>query len=57
MIECADKLDKLRSIGFNFDEVRNLIGWDELQTDFSKERVITKNYTNDLGTNENKGAE
>ena len=57
VIECADKLDKLRSIGFNFDEVRNLIGWDELQTDFSKERVITKNYTNDLGSGENKGTE
>lgn len=57
VIECADKLDKLRSIGFNFDEVRNLIGWDELQTDFSQERVITKNYTNDLGISENKGTE
>ncbi len=49
IIESAANLDKLRSIGFNFDEIRTTIGWEELNTDFSQERVITKNYTNDLG--------
>ena len=48
VIESAANLDKLRSIGFNFDEVREMVGWEPLNTDFSKERVITKNYTNDL---------
>lgn len=49
IIESANNLDKLRSIGYNYDEVRRLTGWDELNTEFSQERVITKNYTNDLG--------
>ena len=49
IIESAANLDKLRSIGFNFDEIRTAVGWEELNTDFSQERVITKNYTNDLG--------
>ena len=49
IIESAANLDKLRSIGFNFDEIRSTVGWEELNTDFSQERVITKNYTNDLG--------
>lgn len=48
-IESAANLDKLRSIGFNFDEIRDMIGWEPLNTDFSQERVITKNYTNNLG--------
>lgn len=49
IIESAANLDKLRSIGFNFDEVRTMVGWEELGTDFSQERVITKNYTDNLG--------
>lgn len=49
VIESAANLDKLRSIGFNFDEIRDIIGWEPLNTDFSQERVITKNYTNNLG--------
>lgn len=52
IIESAANLDKLRSIGFNFDEIRTSVGWEELNTDFSKERVITKNYTNELGGDE-----
>lgn len=52
-IESAANLDKLRSIGFNLDEIREMVGWEPLNTEFSQERVITKNYTNDLGgTNE-----
>ena len=53
IIESAANLDKLRSIGFNFDEVRTMVGWEELETDFSQERVITKNYTDNLGGEEN----
>lgn len=52
IIESAANLDKLRSIGFNFDEVRTMVGWEELGTDFSQERVITKNYTDNLGGEE-----
>ena len=49
ILESAANLDKLRSIGFNFDEIRTTVGLEELNTEFSLERVITKNYTNDLG--------
>lgn len=52
IIESAANLDKLRSIGFNFDEIRSTVGWEELGTQFSQERVITKNYTNELGGEE-----
>lgn len=48
-VESAANLDKLRSIGFNFDEIRKLVGYEALNTEFSQERVITKNYTDDLG--------
>lgn len=50
LVESANYLDKLRSIGFNLDEIRQAIGWESLNTPFSQERVITKNYTNDLGS-------
>lgn len=49
IIDSAEGLDKLRAIGFTFDEILELVGREALETDFSKERVITKNYTNDLG--------
>lgn len=49
IIESATNLDKLRSIGFNFDEIREMVGYETLNTEFSQERVITKNYTNNLG--------
>lgn len=50
LIESANNMDKLRSIGFTLDEIRHAIGWETLNTKFSTERVITKNYTNDLGS-------
>ena len=53
VLESADKLDKLRAIGFNFYEIMRLIGRDELNTEFSQERYITKNYMNELGGDEN----
>lgn len=49
LVESAANLDKLRSIGFNFDEILEAIGREPLNTEFSQERVVTKNYTNNLG--------
>lgn len=49
LVESAANLDKLRSIGFSFDEILEAIGREPLNTEFSRERVVTKNYTNDLG--------
>lgn len=49
LVESANYLDKLRAIGFSLDEIRQAIGWEPLNTPFSQERIITKNYTNDLG--------
>lgn len=49
VIESAGNLDKLRAIGFNLDEIFEMVGWQPLNTDFSKQRVLTKNYTNELG--------
>lgn len=57
IIQSAANLDKLRSIGFSFDEILKLVGWEPLNTDFSKERVVTKNYTNNLGGNTDGNAE
>lgn len=53
VIESAANLDKLRAIGFSLDEIFELIGWQPLKNEFSKQRVITKNYTNELGGGEN----
>lgn len=53
VIESAANLDKLRAIGFNLDEIFEMVGWEPLGTEFSKRRVITKNYTNELGGENN----
>lgn len=53
VIESAANLDKLRAIGFNLDEIFEMVGWEPLGTEFSKQRVITKNYTNELGGESN----
>lgn len=53
VIESASNLDKLRAIGFNLDEIFEMVGWEPLGTEFSKQRVVTKNYTNELGGDEN----
>lgn len=53
IIESAANLDKLRAIGFNLDEIFRMVGWEELGTDFSTQRVVTKNYTNDLTAEKN----
>ncbi len=54
IIESAANLDKLRAIGFNLDEIFRMVGWEELGTEFSTQRVVTKNYTNDLTAGEGK---
>ena len=45
VLDNADKIDKLRADGFSLDECRDLAGMWTLDTDFSKSRVITKNYS------------
>jgi HK97 family phage portal protein len=47
VIESANNLDKLRAIGFTLDEIFDLCGYPQLETDFSTERVVTKNYGKD----------
>lgn len=49
IIDCAIGLEKLRGIGFNFDEIRELVGREALNTEFSQRRVITKNFGEDIG--------
>lgn len=49
IIESAGNLDKLRSNGFSLDEIRYLVGWEKLNTDFSRARALTKNYTTEGG--------
>ncbi|MFA6718906.1 MAG: phage portal protein [Prevotella sp.] len=44
VIDAASNLDKLRSIGFSLDEIFEMVGYPALNTDFSQERAITKNY-------------
>ena len=53
IIENAANLDKLRAIGFSLDEIFRMVGWEELGTEFSTQRVVTKNYTNDLTAEKN----
>lgn len=52
LLESAAGMEKLRGIGFNLDEVREAVGREALNTEFSQERVITKNFTDELGGNE-----
>lgn len=49
IIDCAIGLEKLRGIGFNFDEIRELVGREALNTEFSQRRVVTKNFGEDIG--------
>lgn len=45
ILEAADKIDKLIGCGVgNIDDLRNRIGWQPLDTDFSKAYWLTKNY-------------
>lgn len=44
VVDSAVNLDKLRGIGFNYDEIREMVGYPVLDTEFSKARALTKNY-------------
>lgn len=44
VVDSASSLDKLRGIGFSFDEIREMVGYEPLNTDFSQARALTKNY-------------
>ena len=44
IVDSAVNLDKLRGIGFNLDELREVVGYPLLNTEFSQERALTKNY-------------
>lgn len=44
VLDNADKIDKLRADGFSLDECRKMVGLWSLDTDFSRSRVVTKNY-------------
>ena len=45
VIDSANSLDKLRGIGFNFDEIRDMVGYEALNTEWSQARALTKNYS------------
>lgn len=44
VVDSAVNLDKLRGIGFNYDEIRGMVGYPLLNTEFSQARALTKNY-------------
>lgn len=44
VVDSAVNLDKLRGIGFSYDEIRAMVGYPLLNTEFSKARALTKNY-------------
>lgn len=52
VIESAPQLEKLRGIGFSLDEIFELIGRQPIGTEFSKKRVITKNFSEEIGGEE-----
>ena len=44
VVDSAVNLDKLRGIGFHLDEIRGMVGYPLLNTEFSTGRALTKNY-------------
>lgn len=44
VVDSAVNLDKLRGIGFSYDEIREMVGYTTLNTEFSQARALTKNY-------------
>ena len=44
VIDSATSLDKLRGIGFSYDEIREMVGYEPLNTEWSQARALTKNY-------------
>lgn len=56
VIDAANSLDKLRGIGYNFDEIREMTGYETLNTEWSQARALTKNYSTE-GLGEDGAAE
>lgn len=48
VVDSAASLDKLRGIGFSYDEIREMVGYEVLNTEFSTKRAMTKNYSSEL---------
>lgn len=51
VVDSAVNLDKLRGIGFHLDELRGMVGYPLLNTEFSTERALTKNYGGEENSN------
>lgn len=51
VVDSATNLDKLRGIGFNYDEIREMVGYPLLNTEFSQARALTKNYGEEGNSN------
>lgn len=51
VVDSAVNLDKLRGIGFHLDELREMVGYPLLNTEFSTERALTKNYGGEGNSN------
>lgn len=55
VVDSAVNLDKLRGIGFNYDELRGMVGYPLLNTEFSQARALTKNYGEEGNSNAAQG--
>ena len=51
VVDSAVNLDKLRGIGFHLDEIREMVGYPLLNTEFRTERALTKNYGGEGNSN------
>lgn len=51
VVDSATNLDKLRGIGFDYDEIREMVGYPLLNTEFSQARALTKNYGEEGNSN------
>ena len=47
VVDAAASLDKLRGIGFSYDEIREMVGYEPLNTEFSTARALTLNYSSE----------
>lgn len=47
VVDSAANLEKLRGIGFTLDEIREMVGYDKLYTEFSSKRLFTKNFASE----------
>ena len=50
IVDCAAGLEKLRGLGFSFDEIREMVGREALNTEFSQKRMVTKNFGEDFAS-------